>query len=209
MSDEIRDPGLEGIRDAWEPPPPTPRFHERVRTAYEQEFRRPRAWRWILAPPARLVTAASAIGLAAFLGSFGVSKVASRIRDLSGRGNSVEVVRIISPAPPSASSVQGNSVEQPASNPIARRLERPLSTIRAGRRAARPAEEVVTKFFPLMDAPMPLGRGAVLRVVVSAAAMRSVGLRVREDALDGKVQADVLIGEEGLPRAIRFVGVNQ
>jgi hypothetical protein len=35
--------------------------------------------------------------------------------------------------------------------------------------------------------------------------MQIVGLPVREEHLADPVQADVLIGEEGLPRAIRFV----
>ncbi len=37
--------------------------------------------------------------------------------------------------------------------------------------------------------------------------MRTVGLPVSEDHLADRVQADVLVGEEGLPRAIRFVKV--
>jgi hypothetical protein len=35
--------------------------------------------------------------------------------------------------------------------------------------------------------------------------MQMVGLPVREDRLADSVEADVLVGEEGLPRAIRFV----
>jgi hypothetical protein len=63
----------------------------------------------------------------------------------------------------------------------------------------------VTDFFPLMDVAPPLGRGQLLRVAVPASAMRSVGLPVREERLDEPVQADVLVGEEGMVRAIRFV----
>jgi hypothetical protein len=35
--------------------------------------------------------------------------------------------------------------------------------------------------------------------------MRSFGLPVNEDRLDPAVKADVLIGEDGIARAIRFV----
>jgi hypothetical protein len=65
--------------------------------------------------------------------------------------------------------------------------------------------EIVTDFFPLMDAPPPLDRAALMRVNVPASAMRTVGLPVREDRLYERVQADVLVSEEGLATAIRFV----
>jgi hypothetical protein len=44
-----------------------------------------------------------------------------------------------------------------------------------------------------------------LRVSLPASAMRGVGLAVSEDRLTDMVQADVLVGQEGLARAIRFV----
>jgi hypothetical protein len=67
------------------------------------------------------------------------------------------------------------------------------------------AREVVTDFFPLMNPAPSFGRGQMLRVQLPAAAMQTVGLPVREEHLDDLVQADVLVGEEGMPRAIRFV----
>lgn len=77
-------------------------------------------------------------------------------------------------------------------------------------RARRAAErEIVTDFFPLMDVPPPIGRGALVRVYLPAGAMRTVGLPVREDRLSDRVQADVLVSEEGLATAIRFVKVSQ
>ena len=66
-------------------------------------------------------------------------------------------------------------------------------------------EEAVTDFFPLLDPAPPFERGEILRVNLPASVMRTVGLPVREDRLGDPVQADVLVGEEGLPRAIRFV----
>jgi hypothetical protein len=70
---------------------------------------------------------------------------------------------------------------------------------------SRPPREIVTEFFPLIDAPPPMDRGEVFRVSVTAAAMRTVGLPVAEDRLSDRVQADVLVSEEGLATAIRFV----
>jgi hypothetical protein len=87
-------------------------------------------------------------------------------------------------------------VAQPSVRNAAKRVRRPVT---------RP-QEVVTDFFPLMDPAPPFERGQLLRVELPASAMQMVGLPVREDRLADSVQADVLVGEEGLPRAIRFVG---
>lgn len=65
--------------------------------------------------------------------------------------------------------------------------------------------EIVTDFFPLIEDPQPFQGGELLRVRVSAMAMRSVGLPVSEDRVADTVQADVLVGDEGIARAIRFV----
>jgi hypothetical protein len=70
-------------------------------------------------------------------------------------------------------------------------------------------QEVDTPFFPLLDAPPPFERGELVRVTVPASAMRVVGLPVREERLEDPVLADVLIGEEGMARAIRFVSFEQ
>ena len=67
------------------------------------------------------------------------------------------------------------------------------------------APEIVTEFFPLMDPAPPFQRGRILRIELPASAMEMVGLPVHEQRRGDPVQADVLIGEEGLPRAIRFV----
>jgi hypothetical protein len=69
-------------------------------------------------------------------------------------------------------------------------------------------QEVVTDFYPLMDDPLPFERGELLRVSLPASAMRSVGLPVSEERLEDMVQADVLVGQEGLARAIRFVNTS-
>lgn len=75
-------------------------------------------------------------------------------------------------------------------------------------RTRKPPQEIVTEFYPLMEDPMPFERGELLRVSLPAAAMRSVGVPVSEDRLTEMVQADVLVGQEGLARAIRFVNTS-
>jgi hypothetical protein len=82
----------------------------------------------------------------------------------------------------------------------------PRKLVRKAATAQPPqAREVVTDFFPLMNPAPSFGRGQMLRVQLPAAAMQTVGLPVREEHLGDLVQADVLVGEEGMPRAIRFV----
>ncbi len=71
--------------------------------------------------------------------------------------------------------------------------------------SAAPLREVATEFFPLINPAPPFDRGQMLRVQLPAAAMRTVGLPVREEHLSDPIEADVLVGEEGIPRAIRFV----
>lgn len=73
------------------------------------------------------------------------------------------------------------------------------------RQVARMPREIVTDFFPLIDAPPPIGRGELVRVMVPASTMRTVGLPVNEDRLTDQVKADVLVSEDGLATAIRFV----
>ncbi|HTB11766.1 MAG TPA: hypothetical protein VK752_09350 [Bryobacteraceae bacterium] len=73
--------------------------------------------------------------------------------------------------------------------------------------SSRPTE-VVTEFYSLMEDAPPFEQGELLRVSLPAAAMRGVGLPVDEDRLADMVQADVLVGQEGLARAIRFVNTN-
>jgi hypothetical protein len=102
-----------------------------------------------------------------------------------------------------APSVETSSPEQQVVPVVAGRVRKPAPVGRVARR------EIVTEFFPLMDVAPPFERGELVRVNLPASAMRTVGLPVREDRLADRVDADVLVGEEGLARAIRFVKVSQ
>ena len=105
------------------------------------------------------------------------------------------------PIEPSPIQVEQVVIPQVKAQPVA-------VPVRSQPRAVQ-SREVVTDFFPLMDVAPPLGRGQILRVTVPASTMRSVGLPVREERLNDRVQADVLVGEEGMARAIRFVSIVQ
>ena len=107
--------------------------------------------------------------------------------------------------PPAAAPSHEVVTQAVAAEPEAARATVVTTPRRARKSVTRP-QEVVTDFFPLMDPAPPFERGQLLRVELPASAMQMVGLPVREDRLADPVQADVLVGEEGLPRAIRFVG---
>jgi hypothetical protein len=67
--------------------------------------------------------------------------------------------------------------------------------------------EITTPFISLTQGytlPMPEG-GQLLRVELPRSALASFGLPVNEERLNGRVKADVVVGNDGIPRAIRFV----
>jgi hypothetical protein len=51
----------------------------------------------------------------------------------------------------------------------------------------------------------PFEYGSVLRVELPRSALRAVGLPVNENRLSERIDADVLLGQDGLARAVRFV----
>jgi hypothetical protein len=125
------------------------------------------------------------------------------------------------PAPLPASPMQqvvqtppgGPAAGEDTVSPVAQRVSQPPreshERLRPPSAAERASGEIMTEFFPLMDVAPPLGHGQLLRVAVPASAMRTVGLPVREERLNETVEAEVLIGEEGMARAIRFVSLQQ
>ena len=68
-----------------------------------------------------------------------------------------------------------------------------------------PVAEVTTEFFPLRYSNVPMNHGRVVRIQVPEAAMTSFGLRPSDPDPMNTVLADVLIGEDGLARAVSFV----
>ena len=66
--------------------------------------------------------------------------------------------------------------------------------------------EVATEFLPLPYSHVPLNTGSTVRIEVPATALVSFGVAPRDfQEGNGTVQADVLVGEDGLARAVRFV----
>lgn len=66
--------------------------------------------------------------------------------------------------------------------------------------------EYVTDFLPLnYGAQAPMESGEVIRVQMSRSALARFGLPVNVERADVPVKADLLVGEDGLAHAIRFV----
>jgi hypothetical protein len=72
------------------------------------------------------------------------------------------------------------------------------------RRASR---EVVTPFLPLTYGPVPMTDGRIVRIELPRGSLAAFGLLSTEEASAerGTVLADVIVGEDGLARAVRFV----
>jgi len=66
-------------------------------------------------------------------------------------------------------------------------------------------DEVATEFIPLSYDPAPAGATSVVRVELPREALAAFGLPVNEDRTEDLVQADLLLDEDGLTRAVRFV----
>src|SRR5207302_4751293 len=69
------------------------------------------------------------------------------------------------------------------------------------------ATEVTTEFLPLTYSDVPVSSGQIVRLEVPRAALASFGLTSAESAAASPlatVLADVLVGEDGLARAVRF-----
>jgi len=66
--------------------------------------------------------------------------------------------------------------------------------------------EAVSDFIPLTVEPQaPEDAQFIVRVKLPAEVAQTVGYPIEQDQLDQTVEADVLVGEEGVARAIRFV----
>jgi hypothetical protein len=75
-------------------------------------------------------------------------------------------------------------------------------------RPAPPRPEISTRFYALPgnDPLERLDRGRLVRVRLPRPALRAFGFPMNEDRAFETVKADVILGEDGLARAIRFVG---
>ncbi len=119
---------------------------------------------------------------------------------------------------PEQRTVQIKPPEAHVTSPVApavREVPMPrVPTLRASRRKApRKAtsapviaqREVMTEFIPIVYDPEPIERGQIVRIRLPSSALATLGLPVNEEHSNETILADVLLGEDGLARAVRFV----
>lgn len=72
---------------------------------------------------------------------------------------------------------------------------------------ARPAREFLDGFvfLPVAAGLPPLESGLIVRVEVPVSALPKYGVEVISDSSKSRIQADLLVGQDGQPRAIRIV----
>ena len=80
---------------------------------------------------------------------------------------------------------------------------------RPGLDASRAAADVGNEFIALSGGSYPMGDGVIVRVQVPRSAPALVGLPVSGGDFSGTITADVVLGEDGVARAIRFVQPQQ
>lgn len=109
------------------------------------------------------------------------------------------------------SAVSGASQASPAAKPSRPPEKRTVQPERSVPRGpvllAREQPEELTGFLPLpyADPQAPLGSGEVVRIRLSESSLALLGVPVSEGAALRPITADVVVGEDGVARAIRFV----
>lgn len=113
----------------------------------------------------------------------------------------------IHPAPPkSAPAAAQAKVPELPKTAVAATAPTPPKTSRI-RTARVRSETVAMSFYPLPDAYQlpPVENATVVRVQLRMSSLRLIGLPVSEERAGERIQADVLLGQDGLARAVRFV----
>jgi hypothetical protein len=84
---------------------------------------------------------------------------------------------------------------------------RSLSARRGVRPARSLADDLTTGFYPLAEEGemVPLESGVIVRVEAPASTLITLGLLITAENNARPVQADILLGQDGLARAIRFL----
>ena len=70
-----------------------------------------------------------------------------------------------------------------------------------------PADATAADFYPLPDADAlpPVESAMVVRVQLPVASLELIGYPINQDRASERVEAEVLLGQDGLPRGVRLV----
>jgi hypothetical protein len=173
------------------------------------------AWNlWRFAAPKWVYAAAAAVLLA--IGLFvtiGLMK-----RDNSDNNRALDVARpagtnekvnekTAQPPEKNAAVAGPKQVDKPSGQPRKRRPNRFYDAVGKNGAPDSRRNEIATDFLPVagFNDPADLESGQILRVELPRSALLSFGLPVDPDRASERVKADVLVGGDGVARAIRFV----
>ena len=100
------------------------------------------------------------------------------------------------------------------SPPVSERVDQASRTTIPRRANPRPATPRAASSIEFVRIPSAIGlpeleSGTVLRMELPLAALPEYGLDIAPDAMRTSVEADVLVGQDGQPRAIRLVGISE
>ena len=85
------------------------------------------------------------------------------------------------------------------------RLARPSKAGQPKDQLVTARRERVTDFIPIIYDPEPIERGQIVRVRLPRSALAAFGLPLNEEHAEEPIRADVVLGEDGIARAVRFV----
>lgn len=100
-----------------------------------------------------------------------------------------------------------NEVQAPRVRHSRRSVKKSVPQEYVSSQAPAVVREVATPFFdlPFSDSALPLDQATMIRVELPRSALELAGLPVEEDRRNQRIQADLVLGADGLARAIRFV----
>ncbi len=174
----------------------------RVESALLQEFRRQKADVARQQIRRRLATLAVAAALLLALGLALRHQAGLRHNSPSSPSSAVAVTNSQPPAAPAQPAVQVAATKMPA----APRAQQHLAPKQPAPSDAADSDDA-TAFMqlPYADRSAALEGGAVVRVSLSRSALASFGLPVADFASADRFQADLIVGADGTPQAIRLV----
>lgn len=127
----------------------------------------------------------------------------------------VEAPEPVRPAPPAvaaAAPVTPQVVKQEPPVVARKRAVAPVTVAKSAPKPRADREEAEVQDFIAIPYAPPLtswDRGQVMRVRLPRQTLRSFGIPVNEERMFERVPADLLMGEDGVARAIRFVSASE
>ena len=120
---------------------------------------------------------------------------------------SVAVLWLMPAAPPKAAPRVVQQSNPPRAAEIAQANPPAPQKVRRMPRRRAAADDMAGSFYALpgSDELPPVENATVVRVQLPRSSFRLVGLPVSEDRAGDRIQADMLLGQDGLVRAVRFV----